>query len=142
MDEAVSGEPSVVLDESIVVALLMSEMLREIEGAGAGDVCSKGELTALARAAERAFCSAVIPRGLRGTACTIGGNADFEGGIGGSEDCIVVVAVADERAGDVTVETGLREEAEGGGGGRGRTLENLERPRPGVSGIDAMTMSR
>ena len=103
---------SSVLDESIV-EVLSSEVVREIDGVVAvasvvaiGDMTNKegvtgprGDVVALARAADSAFCSAVIPKGRLGIAGGFSNDLFRAGdGAGGRGELSFVEVV--ERAGD------------------------------------------
>jgi hypothetical protein len=149
------GADSRVVDESMV-EVLISEVVREIDGVVAavtlvatGEVIDKegvtgreGEVVALAKAADNAFCSAVMPNGRLGIAGGlskerfragdgVGGRGE---GAGGRGELSLVEVV--ERAGDLDADRSTCCV-----GGRGRTFEKRDRPRPGVSGIDAISSS-
>lgn len=148
----VDGAVSKVFWERIV-EVLTSETLLEIDGAGSGvgtitgagasvgiaigattgagegailvGDLTEGEVAALASAAERAFCSAVIPSCRRGTAGGLS-NERLSAGVG----LTLIVVVVDETVG--------LESSTFASGAAGSTFEKRERPLSGVSGIDAM----
>ena len=117
----------------LIVKLLLSDVIRDTTGDGE----YIGEPLAFANAAERALCSAVMPIAFRGIALGSGGNESFEAGIGGRGEYRGVEIV--DNAGDCAG-AGAGSAASGG---KGKTFENLDLPRPGVSGnsIEAMIIT-
>ena len=128
-----------------MVEVLISDVLLETVGVVAtvtigvvavGEVTeTEGEVAALAKAADRAFCSAVIPSGRRGIAGGLSRERFIAGERAEGRGELSFVEVV-ESAGDFDDATSRVCESVGGGGGR--TFEKRDRPRPGVSGIDAI----